>query len=79
MNPLELVVKTLHSWDEKDLSEKILDAFGQRAQTFQQFDDVAKCFFELKFFESAIFYGKKGLNLAKTKEEIYLHKRNKTS
>lgn len=76
MNPLELVVKTLHAFEEKNLSINVLDAFGKRAQSFEQYNDVAKIFFEIKDFTNAIFYGEKALKYAKTKEETYITTKN---
>jgi len=76
MNPLELVTKTLYSFDEKELTTKVLSAFGKRAETFRQYDDVAKIFFEIKDFSNAITYGEKALKLAKSKEEKYTTAKN---
>lgn len=76
MNPLELVTKTLYSFNEKELTAQVLQAFGKRAETFEQYNDVAKIFFEIKDFSNAIIYGEKALKLAKTKEEIYTTTKN---
>ena len=76
MNPLELVTKTLYSFNEKELTTKVLSAFGKRAETFQQYDDVAKIFFEIKDFSNAIIYGEKALKLTKSKEEKYTTSKN---
>lgn len=76
MNPLELVAKTLFSFEEKELTTQLLLAFTKRAETFKQYDDVAKIFFEIKDFKNAILCGEKALKLAKTKEEIYITTKN---
>ena len=76
MNPLELVTKTLYSFNEKELTTKVLSAFGKRAETFQQYDDVAKIFFEIKDFSNAITYGEKALKNTRTKEEKYTTSKN---
>jgi len=76
MNPLELVVKTLHSFEEKELSKQVLQAFGKRAETFKQYDDVAKIFFELKDFTNAITYGEQALKLANSPQEKYITSKN---
>jgi hypothetical protein len=76
MNPLELVTKTLYSFNEKELTSQVLQAFGKRAETFQQYDDVAKIFFEIKDFSNAITYGEKALKNTKTKEEKYTTTKN---
>ena len=76
MNPLELVAKTLYSFNEKELTSQVLQAFGKRAETFQQYDDVAKIFFEIKDFSNAITYGEKALKNTRTKEEKYTTSKN---
>ena len=76
MNPLELVTKTLYAFNEKELTLQVLQAFGKRAETFQQYDDVAKIFFELKDFTNAISYGEKALKNTRTKEEKYTTSKN---
>jgi hypothetical protein len=76
MNPLELVAKTLYSFSEKELTIQLLLAFGKRAETFEQYNDIAKIFFEIKNFPNAIEYGEKALKLAKTQEEKYVTSKN---
>ena len=76
MNSLELVTKTLYSFNEKELTTQVLQAFGKRAETFQQYDDVAKIFFEIKDFSNAISYGEKALKNTRTKEEKYTTTKN---
>lgn len=76
MNPLELVTKTLYSFEEKELTTQVLLAFGKRAETFEQYNDVAKIFFEIKDFTNAMFYGEKALKLTRTKEENYVTTKN---
>jgi len=76
MNPLELVTKTLYSFEEKELTTQVLQAFGKRAETFEQHNDVAKIFFEIKDFSNAILYGEKALKLTKSKEELYITTKN---
>jgi tetratricopeptide (TPR) repeat protein len=76
MNPLELVAKTLYNFQEKELTIKLLDAFGKRAETFEQYNDVAKIFFEIKNLPKAIEYGEKSLKLATKAEEKYVTSKN---
>lgn len=76
MNPLELVTKTLYSFEEKELTTRVLEAFGKRAETFEQYNDVAKIFFEIKDFTNAMSYGEKALKLTRTKEENYITTKN---
>lgn len=76
MNPLELVSKTLYSFEEKELTTQLLNAFGKRAETFQQYDEIAKIFFEIKNFSKAIEYGEKALKLTIKTEEKYITSKN---
>jgi tetratricopeptide (TPR) repeat protein len=76
MNPLELVTKTLHSFEEKELTTQVLLAFGERAETFEQYNDVAKIFFEIKDFSNAITYGERALKLTSNEEENYITTKN---
>jgi tetratricopeptide (TPR) repeat protein len=71
-----LVTKTLYSFNEKELTAQVLQAFGKKAETFEQYNDVAKIFFEIKDFSNAIAYGEKALKLTKTKEENYTTTKN---
>jgi tetratricopeptide (TPR) repeat protein len=76
MNPLELVTKTLYSFEEKELTTQVLQAFGKRAETFEQYNDVAKICFETKDFTNAMSYGEKALKLTRNKEENYVTTKN---
>lgn len=76
MNPLELVTKTLYSFEEEELTKQVLHAFGKRAKTFEQFDDLAKIFFEIKDFSNAVFYGEKALEHTRTSEDYYITTKN---
>ena len=76
MNPLELVSKTLHSFGKKELTYELLDAFGINSETFTQYNDIAKIFFELKNFEKAIEYGEKALKLSLKFQEKYITSSN---
>lgn len=76
MNPLELVIKTLYSFEEKQLTYQVLEAFGAKAEVFEQFNEIAKLYFELKNFSKAIEYGEKALKLALKTEEKYITSKN---
>jgi tetratricopeptide (TPR) repeat protein len=76
MNPLELVSKTLFSFGEKDLTNQMLAAFGRKSETFDQYNEIAKLFFEIKNFSEAIKYGEHALKRAKTIDEKYVTYRN---
>jgi tetratricopeptide (TPR) repeat protein len=76
MNPLEVVIKTLNNWEEKELIEKIFNTFEKRAETYHQYDDLAKIAFEIKNYEKAIFYAEKLLTFPLNYEESYILKFN---
>jgi len=76
MDPLELVIRTLYSFNERDLVHNVLDAFGKRAQTFEQYDQMAKISFEFKNLQGAIEYGEKALKTATTREQKYITSKN---
>lgn len=76
MNPLEIVAKTLHSFKERDLIIQLLDAFGKNSTTFEQFNEIAKIFFEIKDFSNAINYGEKALEKSNKQEEKYITSKN---
>jgi len=76
MNPLELIIKTLISWNENQLSQDILNVFESKSETFEQFDDLAKIAFEIKNYEKAIQYGEKLLKFPLNKEQEYTLKQN---
>lgn len=76
MNPLELIIKTLSSWNEHQLSQDILEAFEKRAENYSHYDDLAKIAFEIKDFEKAIKYGEKVLEFPLTETQEYTIKQN---
>ncbi len=76
MNPLEVVIKTLSSWNEDQLSQNILEVFEKRAESYQHFDDLAKIAFEIKNYKKAIEYGEKLLTFPLNKEQEYTLKQN---
>lgn len=76
MNPLEVVIKTLSSWNENSLCQDILEAFEKRAQIFQHYDDLAKIAFEIENYEKAIQCGEKILEFPLNQEQEYTLKQN---
>ena len=76
MNPLDIVSKKLYSFNEKQLTYDLLDAFGKNAKTFSQYDDIAKLFFEINNFLKAIEYGEKALKISSNFEEKYTTSKN---
>jgi tetratricopeptide (TPR) repeat protein len=76
MNPLELIVKTLSSWNETQLTQDLLEAFKKRAEIYQHYDDLAKIAFEIKDYNKAIEYGEELLKFPQTLEQEYTLKQN---
>lgn len=73
MDPLELIIKTLIDWQEKDLATKVLETFSKKAITFEQYDQIAKIAFETKNYSLAIQFGEKTLPLCPTEEHAYVN------
>lgn len=56
MFTLEQLAETLVNLQEKPVAITLLDTLGKHAGTFEQFDEVAKAFFKIKEYKSAIPY-----------------------
>lgn len=76
MDPLELVVKTLHSFGEKQLARDVLEVFGGKAEIFSQYNDIAKISFEVRDLPKAIKYGELALQAATAPQERYITSKN---
>lgn len=73
---LEDVSKFLDTVNRNDLANDVLDTFGKHAQSFDQFDDVSKCFFKIKNYDKSIEYGEKAYAIASTPQQMYTIRHN---
>lgn len=76
VHPIGFICKMLDTFGEKDLAIKVLDVFGKTASRFNEYDEIAKDFFDLKEYSKAIFYGKKTLELCENFEAEYQTSKN---
>lgn len=60
---LEQLTLTLDQLGEKPAAVTLLDALVKHATGFQQFDEVAKCYFKIKEYEKALEYAEIALSL----------------
>jgi tetratricopeptide (TPR) repeat protein len=58
---LEELVLSLDKMGEKPAAVTLLDALARNSTIFQQFDDVAKCYFKIKEYEKALKYAELAL------------------
>lgn len=59
---LEQLTLTLDQLGEKPAAVTLLDALARHAAIFQQYDDVAKCYFKIKEYEKALKYAEMALS-----------------
>lgn len=71
VNDLEPFVQTLANFKREDLAVEILEEFGKRAVHFEQYDNLAKCFFKLRHYDKAAVFGEKSLSVASNSPQYY--------
>jgi hypothetical protein len=72
---LEQLVLSLDQMGEKSAAVTVLDALARNSTMFQQYDDVAKCYFKIKEYEKALKYAELALTSAPT-QGLYAAKYN---
>jgi tetratricopeptide (TPR) repeat protein len=72
---LEQLVLSLDQMGEKPAAVTVLDALARNSTMFQQYDDVAKCYFKIKEYEKALKYAELALSTAPT-QGLYAAKYN---
>lgn len=76
MNDLSPFVATLNHFGRKDLALEVVDEFAKRAQNYAQYDNVAKCYFDLKHYDKAMKYSEHTLTLAGSPQMAYVARTN---
>ena len=71
LGDLEPFVKTLEKFKRLDLAIDVLNEFGKYASNYDQYDNIAKCFFKLKLYNDAIKFSEKTLAVAGNSQQIY--------
>jgi len=76
ISDLEPIILTLERLKKKDLAIEILETFAKISRSYAEYDNIAKCFFKLKEYSSAIEYGLKTLILAPDSQRLYYAREN---
>jgi tetratricopeptide (TPR) repeat protein len=76
---LENISMFLSNTGEKELACKVLDVFGKRAINFEHFDEVSRCFFKIKDYDKAIYFGEKAYAIASSSQQMYIIRANLTN
>lgn len=73
---LEPTVMWLHNHNEKEQAIALLETFAKHAFTFDEYDDISKCFFKIKEYERSIKYGELCYVAAYTNEKTWVARSN---
>lgn len=73
---LEDLVETLKHLGERPAAIAVLDALGRHATQFEQYNEVAKCFFKIKRFKESLPFAEKAVVSATTPEQRYSARTN---
>ncbi|NDC96304.1 hypothetical protein EB077_13440, partial [bacterium] len=76
LGDLEPFIKTLESFKRIDLAIEVLEEFAKYAFNYEQLDNIAKCYFKLKYYNQAIKYSEKTLAVAGNSQQIYFARFN---
>lgn len=68
---LEPFIVALSNFKRGDLAGAVLEEFGKRSINYEQYDNIAKCYFKIKMYEEAIKYGEKTLAVAGNSPQLY--------
>ena len=73
---LEGLINYLVAHGEKEQAISLLNVMGKHAWKFDEYDDLAKCFFKQKVYDKAIEYSEKALITAYTNDKIWVARSN---
>lgn len=73
---LEQLINYLVAHGEKQQAISLLNTMGKHAWKFDEYDDLAKCFFKQKIYDKAIEYSEKALTTAYTNDKIWVARSN---
>ena len=76
ISDLEPFVMTIKNMGGAKLAKEVVDLFAKSAFTFEQQDNVSKCYFKLKLYEEAIRHGEKALVMAHSPQLMYVTRFN---
>ncbi len=73
---LDQLCETLKHLGEKPAAMTLLEALGRHAAYYQQYDELAKCYFKIKRYKESVQWAEKTLADAKTNEQKYAARSN---
>lgn len=73
---LEPFIVALQKIGERNLATNCLDAFAKTAQVFFQYENLCKCYFKIKEFEKAVYWGEKAAASSPSAEFTYVMRTN---
>ena len=73
---LENIILFLDKTGNSSVANEVLDIFAKNAGSFEQFDEVANCYFKIKNYEKAINNAEKALVIASTPQQMYVIRHN---
>jgi hypothetical protein len=76
VNDLEPIVLMLEKLNKKELALEILSTFSKISKSYNEFDNISKCYFKLKIYETAIENSLKTLMLAPDSERMFAAREN---
>lgn len=76
VNDLEPFVMAIKNTGDQKLAKQVVDAFAKLAFTFEQQDNISKCYFKLKHYDEAIRHGEKALVQAHSPQLMYVTRFN---
>lgn len=76
MSSLEEISVFLDNTKNNELALSVIEVFGKHSQSFEQFDDVSRCFFKIKDYDKSIEYGEKAYAIASTPQQMYIIRHN---
>lgn len=73
---LENLIAYLKKNNELDVAKNLLHTLGKHAFSFEEYDNVAKCFFKIKDYYNSIIYSEKAKCTAYSNEQMWAAKSN---
>lgn len=73
---LDQLCETLKHLGEKPAAMTLLEALGRHATDYQQYDELAKCYFKIKRYKESVQWAEKTLANAKSNEQKYAARSN---
>ena len=76
LNDLEPFIAMLDQFKRKDLAKEVLNVFGKHSAYYDQYDNLAKCFFKLKMYEDSIVYAEKTVAVSGSSQQQFTSRFN---